>query len=392
MARRIGGEWLTRDLALTDVENTVTLSGPGSITGNLPPEVNRVLQPDRARLAEDWATMIYAVNDAGTRCINHGIVLPPTEYDDAARITCAGVSVYPQGYIYTDSKFWGPQAHQKAKKNKKGKVVQPAIPYKPHPDPIEVYRELWRWIQNQAHSDLGVKITGATDTGKRPRPNQEEPVVGLGSYSDPYRLRYYETPDVGGEMDTFAELTPFDYREQVDWDWEEPEHQIELGYPRLGRKRTDLRLAMGENIALAPTVSTSAAAANMLIGVGNGDAGPRMVYERLPWNDGRLRRHRVVTDKTASEKGMKRRLEMRREMFTQGFDVTSVALVDHPNARISQLQLGDDVRVLAEHPEFGLIDTWVRILSITRGENDDAAVLTTSASAFFTYKATEELS
>lgn len=388
MARRIGtGEWITRDLVLTDVENTITLSGPGTITGNLEPEFNRVLWPDRLRVAEDWATMIYALDDNGN-FTNHGIVLPPTAYDDAARITCAGVSSYPNGYIFTDSRLWGPQAKVPAKKNKNGKIVRPGKPEIARPDPLAIFVDHWEWIQAQPHSDLGVTITGDKNTKQGGTASK----VLIGNYAEPYRLRKWEAPDLGSEIDTLAQLTPFDFREVVTWNGNEPKHSIEVGYPRLGTKRDDLRFAMGENVPLIPAVQTVEAGANMLIGLGKGEAGPSMAYEEMPWTDGRLRRHRVLTDKTATNEVLKRRMAIYREAFNQRYDVTSVAVVDHPNARLSSLRLGDDIRVVADHPEFGPIDVWVRILSITRSESDEAAVLTTSASVFFIYKPTEELS
>lgn len=392
MARRIGGDWITRDLTLTDVEFTLNLSGPTTINANLAPETNAFLWEDRLRVGEDWATMIYAIDEYSGDPLGHGIVLPPTQYDDLARLTCAGVSTYPHGYIYTGSRLWGPQAATKAVKDKHGNVKTPAKPEIPRPDPIKIVRDHWEWIQDQHASELGVSITGDLDTGQRAN---GDPVVAIGNYAEPYRLRKWDAPDLGNEIDTLAQVTPFDYVEKVAWAnaaKTEVEHTIKIGYPRLGRKRDDLRFALGENIAAVPAVATVEAGANMLIGLGKGEAGPSMVYEEMPWDDGRLRRHRVLTDKTASKEVLKRRMAIYREALNQRYDVTSLAVVDHPNARLSSIQLGDDIRVQAEHPEYGPLDLYVRVLSITRGESDEAAVLTTSASVFFIYKPTEELS
>ena len=86
------------------------------------------------------------------------------------------------------------------------------------------------------------------------------------------------------------------------------------------------------------------------------------------------------------------RLGRRTKDLVKRLRAGDVAIIDHANARVSDLQLGDDIRVQAEHPEYGALDLKVRILSIARGDSDEAAVLTTSASVFFIYSPTEELS
>lgn len=385
MARRIrSGEWLTRDLVLTDMENTITLSGPGTITGNLEPGLHETILSDGLRLAEDWATMIYVVDD-NEDIVNHGVVLPPTAYEEAARITCGSVSVYPQGYIFNESKLWGPQAAVKAKPPK---AAKPEIA---RPDPVAIFHDHWEWIQDQHASDLSVDVEGHANT----KDGGTVSKVLIGNYAEPYRLRKWDAPNLGSEMDTLAQITPFDYVDSARWtndDHLDVEHVVTIGYPRLGRKRDDLRFAMGENIALVPAVQTVEGFANHLIGLGNGEAGPSMAYKEVAWDDGRLRRTRVMTDKTATEAVLERRLAIYQQALSQRYDVTQVAILDHENARISEIQLGDDIRVLAEHPEYGPIDLWVRVLSISRGDSDHAAVLTTSASVFFIYKPTEEFS
>jgi len=472
MARRIlTGEWITRDLALTDVESTRTLSGPGTITGNLQPEMNRLLWSDRLRTAEDWATIVYEVDDSD-QIANHGIVLPPTSYDDVTRITCAGVASYPNGYIYTGSRLWGPQARVPAKRNKNGKIVRPAQPEIARPDPLVIFGDHWEWIQNQPDSDLGVRLVGDPSTAPVEAQREDyadasevELVAGrayaaaqealkdaqaalervlkqkdstraqknearervedrrrdlrqaknayeaaraellkfsegkskvlIGTYGEPYRLRKWETPDLGSEMDNLAQMTPFEFVEETDWlnaAHTQVDHKIRVGYPRLGRARDDLRFVQGENVPTVPSVQTVEGFANHLIGLGRGEAGPSMVYEEKPWSDGRLRRTRVLTDKTANSDVIKKRLGVYKDILGHRYDVTQVAVIDHPNARISSIQLGDDVRVQADHPEYGEIDLMVRVLSITRGNTYDSAVLTTSAAAFFIYNPSEELS
>lgn len=403
MARRIlSGEWITKDLVLEGPEVTTTLSGPSSISGTLEPGFNRYLMADKMRPLADWATMVYALDDSGT-FIASGLVLPPSSYGtDGVSVTCAGVSAYPQGYIYTGNKLWGPQIGLKQIKNSKGKVTQAAQPYMPHPDPIAIYRDLWAWLQAQPYSNLGVTVTGDTST-RNSEPYSVEingkiysvptSPVGIATNEEPYRLRYFDTPDVGAEMNSLAEITPFDYVERTRWaDSAQtiPKHEIEIGFPRLGKRREDLRFAMGENIPIPPVVETPDGSADVIIGVGNGDPGPSMAMFTTTFpNKGRLRRHRVYTDKTQQQLGLALAMGSLRGMMNEEVVITSVAVVEHPNAPLSSIQLGDDIRVLAWHPDYGDIDVWVRVLGITRGEVDGNLVLSTTNASFFKYHSRE---
>lgn len=392
MARRIlSGEWIDRDLPLVEGENTRVLNGPSLIGGKVPPEFNRHLWNDGMRLAEDWATMIYAVDEDTGDILNSGIVLPPTSYEEtSAAIQCAGVMSYAQGYIYTASRLWGPALGEPDLYGFFGNIYKYGTPDLPRPDPIEIFADHWEWIQQQQDSNLDVTITGDTST----RGPNGEPRSPIGNYEEPYRLAWYGAPDLGQEMSNLAEITPFDYIEEADWANEvhtDVSHEIRVGYPRHGRRRDDLRFAVGENVVITPAVQSLAGQANHIIGIGNGEAGPSMVASSVGRVDGRLRRTRVYTNKTITDiEIMRRRLAMQWSALDQRFDVTAVAISDHPNARISSIQLGDDIWLEFDHPEYGEIGLWVRVLSITTGDDSGAAVLTTSASNLFNYNPIEE--
>lgn len=374
LAQRVNtGEWLDRDLPLANVERTRELSGPGSITATIDPELRRMFHTDGLRLLEDWTTAIYAADDNG-QVRNCGLVMPPTRYEGSStQLTCAGFSSYPHGYKYTGARLWGPQEGD-------GTVGKPEIP---RPDPVVIFRDHWEWIQAQQDSDLGVTVVGDLTSNVR-----------IGDYENPYRLRWWEIPDLGQELDTLAAETPFDYVEEHAWaDAEhlEVDHRIRLGWPRLGRRRDDLRFADGENIAVAVAAGTSEEYANDVIGIGNGE-GRKMVWARATKRDGRLRRTKILTDKTARQDRMDRRVTAHLERLSATLDVESVAIIDHPNARISSIDPGDDIYIQVEVPSYGDVAMWVRVLGIAQDEDEHRAVLQTRRSTAFIYNSTEEVS
>lgn len=362
MARRvITGEWLDRDLPLTGVTRTRTLSGPSLIKATIEPELREVYASDGLRVIEDLATMIYAVGDDG-ELLRGGIVVPPTEFEDeSTSLTAAGVSSYPHGFIYEDSRLWGPSSTL------------------PRPDPIAIFRDLWEHVQSFENSDLGVVVTGTQSSTQR-----------VGNNSDPYRLRWWEAPDVGEEMDNLAEDTPFDYTEHYAWadeDQEEVRIEVEVGWPRLGRARDDLRFVMGENIVGVGNPQTTNQF-NNIIGLGNGE-GQRMITGRAQILDGRLRRTLVYTNKEIrGRKRMQRKVSRLLERLHGGrYEIGEVTVIDHPNAPIDQINEGDDLLINYFVPAVGQwVNQWERVITID--ETDDApdqAQLSLIPSAKFRY-------
>lgn len=367
--RAITGEWLHRDLPLAAVERTRELSGPGQIAATIDPELRDLKAADGLRVLEDWGTFIYAARDDGP-IVQAGIVVPPTAYDDAStRLTCPGFTTYPHGYVFDDVKLWGPdKANPKTGK-----------PEVNRPDPLVIVQDLWAWMQSQADSDLGMSVVGDLKS-----------TVRIGSYEEPYRLRWWETPDIGEELDNLAEFTPFDYVEEHAWsptdvDHTDVDHRLRLGWPRLGKGRSDLRFAVGENVVIALTADTIQDYANSVMGFGNGE-GRTMKRSTVTVHDGRLRRTRVLTDKTITS--LARLRDRTARMLAQmqpGLDITQVAIIDHPNARISDINLGDDITVQGEIPAYGDVHERVRVLSITQGDVDETAILGVQRTSAFLY-------
>ena len=374
LARRLTGDraWLHNDLPLSNVQRTRALSGPGGIAADIEPELRERIAEDGRPVIEDWNTIIYAVDEEkpGQPIVNHGIVIPPTTWEEAAtRLTCAGVSCYPQGMTFDTERFWGPG-------NSNPKTKAPEIP---RPDPLQIVQDLWDYLQAQPNSDLGVVLTGDLRSGVR-----------IGTYDDPYRLVWWESPDIGDEIDKLAESTPFDYIEDAAWVGEamdEVAHTVRIGWPRLGGRREDLRFVLNENIVSSDPAESPGAYANDVLGIGNGE-GRTMVMSRSTVLDGRLRRTKIVTDKTLGQYALNRLTVSVRERSSSDPDIASVKVREHPNAPLASIVPGDDIYIQTHIPAYGPVRQWSRVMAVTEADDSDEATLTLRRVGAFLYSPT----
>jgi hypothetical protein len=349
------GEWISRDFDLKGVSTTWALSGAGGISARIEPGTRRLVHSDGLRLLEPNATAIYA--EEGDEIVAAGIVAEP-KYDTATELEAPGFSSYPQGIPYP-------------KATKFGRV-----------DPLTIPRHIWDTVQSMPNGNIGVVVTGATATPS---------TSWIGNNAEPYGLVWWETPDCGSTIDDLAKSTPFDYVERHRWTSSAKtavRHEWEIGYPRLGRQRDDLRFAGGENVTSSSPLA-SGPLVNEIIGIGRGE-GAAMVHVRTSWVNGRLYRPLVITDKTATREQMERLVLMEQAKRSSVNDISEFTVVDHPNARISSIRPGDDVYLQDSKPGYGNFALWLRVLSIARDEAGTSAVLSTRRSTAFTYSATLE--
>jgi hypothetical protein len=359
LQRALTNEWLTRDFELSDGQRTRTLSGPGGINGFVDPEWKTMLAADGRPILEEWGTFVYAENENGA-IRNAGIVTKIDPDGSQLKIEAPGFATYPHGIPYDQ--------------------VQRLV----HTDPLYIVRHLWFHVQNTPHSGLGVTVD----------PTVTPETSWIGTNADPYALAWWDHVDCGGEIDNLAKSTPFDYAEQHTWAnaaRTTVDHHIKIGYPRLGRKRTDLRFAEGENIiSKIPLSIDGAQYANEVIGIGKGE-GSAMVTSTWALVDGRLRRPVIITDKYADKARLDSILLDELNKRLNVTDVTEVTIRDHPNAPLSAFDPGDDILVQAELPWVGKIRLWVRVLAITESDADPTtAVLATQRSDSFIYSGTTE--
>lgn len=385
--RATTGEWITRDLTLGEGERVRELSSGGSMSFTVSPELRQEFHTDGRKVLDDWGTIIYACDEYSGQIRQAGIIAPPQEHDaDGQRITCVGFAGYPQGLIRTST--------YSAANNAAGHETCPPNPLTPgfhaahiQIDPLRAFRDQWAWMQAEPNSDLGVTVVGDRLTSP----------VRIGNNEEPYRLEWFEAPDLGAAMDTLASDTPFDYAEEHEWADAAKSavtHRVRIGYPRLGRERTDLSFVQGVNIVDVVPANTSDIYANDVIAIGNGE-GSTTVWSRATVNDGRLRRTRVLTDKTVTDsKVLDKRTRETLLRVSPTLDVATVTIREHRHAPISALSIGDDITVQFTLPSLGEdVALKVRVLSI--GEADEApglAVLGVQRSSAFVYNPQESLS
>lgn len=367
--RALTGEFLDWDVPLRDVQITHALSGPDGLSGTLSPECGRLLGPDGKPLFDEWSTILYAEADGQIRCAG---ILTHSEFSDAGEwsIECTGFAGYPKGIPYL------------------GNFSSTSV------DPLVVVREIWNHVQAQPDGSLGVFLDSTTSPvriGSSPKHVAFTTDAGEAvsfDASQAYQLVWWEAPDCGDEIDNLAQQTPFDYREAHKWlDDGTIEHRIRLGYPRLGRRRNDLRFVLGENLGAVPTPTREGDEfANEVYGVGKGE-GSAALHVRIPQRDGRLRRCYVFTNSSAASADLLTQLarqELARRNPIEMLD--SVVVRDHPNAPLGSWDVGDDILVQGELPWLGSFSLWCRITSETLSpDSGDAATLTLQRSDSFTY-------
>lgn len=364
MAQRIGTRaWLDRDLRLSDTERTRRLSGPGSLTATIRPDLRAARGTDGRLVLEDYGTFIHAVEeDPPYRVRGTYMVVPPTSYEEQdASLTCPGFAGYSLGFIRVDTFNWGPQV-----------------------DPLVVFRDHWTYIEQHNPYPLGVSVVGT-----------EESIVRIGNNEEPYRLFWYDTPDLGEELNNLASGTPFDYVEEQGWDdlgGDDVDLTVRVGWPRLGRQREDLSFRLGENIIETVPAVSSSDYANQIVGIGNGE-GATLVYCIVNTDDGRARVTKRFTDKTIKDVDLLTdKCRGLLDQYSAHLDIASVVVRDTPAVPLSAVDLGDDIFIQTFLPSYGDINLWVRVLAITESDTTPhQATLTVQRASAFRYNTNEEI-
>ncbi|MFE1270626.1 hypothetical protein [Streptomyces sp. NPDC058758] len=369
--RALGGTILDWDVPIALTSNPRReLSGPGSMTGTIEPEYQRMIGSDGKPLIQEWGTKLYLeINGA----IRWGGVVTSTSYDGGkATIRSEGFTAYPHGIPFESHMISGPlitpkdpyagkdKNHDGWVDGKKGKqrMPKPPKPYGGHrQDVYAAVRAIWAHIKSRPYGDIGL-VVDSHNLGE---------LLGARDGSDPWELAWWDNPDCGQVIDTLTRLTPFDWREEHFWarsTGNTISHRLRLGKPRLGRRRSDLRFVDSENIiAIAKPEGMGDEYANEAIVLGKGE-GRKMARAQVAAYDGRLRRVVTITDKTlSSPSALTRRGRAELAGRTKALQIPRIQVIDHPNARFGSWQLGDDIRVQVQVPWVGNVDVWHRIIA-----------------------------
>lgn len=404
-AQRWDGTWLHRELPLSDVQITHTLSGPGRLTATVEPVWGGLLAEDGRPLLEEWSTLIWAEVDGQIR--GGGILVDSTFEGQRWRLDVAGISSYAADQPLVDTLTWGgPTA------GASGYGV----------DPLDVVRALWAHLQGKPNGALGVVVDattspyrlGAWHNARRLKADGtldddpkaiQDPPIPIDKVWDPKRdkkpaaargktvywkheLPWWGNTIVGSHIDDLARRTPFDYREHLSWadsDRTSVVKRLELGYPRLGKRQTSLRFVEDENITSLVAVKRSGDDyANEVRAYGAGE-GSKQLRETRSVSDGRLRRAHVldapeIMDKAALAEAAAGDLRWRQNLT----DITGFTVIQHPHARLGSFAPGDDVLV---ETRGGWWPTrlWVRITSLTISPYSQTVQVTCRRSDSFDY-------
>ncbi|MBB4931837.1 hypothetical protein F4561_002657 [Lipingzhangella halophila] len=359
-------QWLHRELPLSDVRLSPALSGPYSLKARIEPEYGDLIGDDGELVLSEWGTLVFA--EASGQIRGGGIVTDTKIVGQELDLTIDGFTAYPADMPITSTLTWGGKTEGTT-----GAGV----------DPFDVVRAMWDHLQAQPDGDLGVTYTqnstpyrlGAWHNARRldedgeldddPKAVQDPPIPidkvwdskkgkkptaaqGKDVYWR-YRLPWWDAIDVSQKINELAKQVPFDWREHYAWadsSKEDVVMELHLGYPRLGKRQSNLTFVEGENVTgLVPINRDGSDYYNTVYGFGSGE-GSKQLRQSVSHRDGRLRRVKVEGRPEVSNKAALRAIAQDELLRTLHLaDITQFVVVDHPNASIGSFDVGDDVLV-----------------------------------------------
>lgn len=333
---------------------TDRMSSPSTMSGSIDNEVKR-LKANGQPIFKPWNTVIIA--EANNIIRGMGIYRKPSFTGASWKMDIAGLPCYLEGLPYVGSRYFIDA------------------------DPLDIVRECFAHAQGQQNGDYGMTV----DQLKTPVRVGEQVenvdfVTGEGERvafeAGPRKLTWYLTKNLLGEVTGYAKETPFDWHERLYWTGDQPHCHIDLGYPTIGqRDDSGPRFVLGENLATEPTATPDDYFTEVHV-LGAGEGRDR-IRGYAGTSDSRIRRAKVVEDKTAKSKTRANSIAQRHLAASRGETfVEQIEIVDHPNARIHALQIGNDYPLYAE-TDWTLIDTYARIVGIaTSPGKSNVATLT----------------
>lgn len=354
-ATRLGGdgteEQTATELPISGLQFTKEVSGPGSLSGTISPQLRRLTADDGKPVFLPRATAIYAEADGHPR---YGAVLTNmTANGPSLGLTCTGFTAMPNGEPYN------------------------AIRSKIQVDPMDEYRHLWDHFQGQPGKNYGLIIDDSTSPVRIGTEKKDvEFTTGSGETVEfeagPYKVNYWSTHDIGKQMADLTKRGRFDYRTEFSWDGGNIRKFVPLGYLRIGRRRKNDRYVVGENIFQNPDINYRGedyASEVIVLGAGEGRDMKRGSASR---STNRLGRTIVVVDDSldSNRKCDARAVrELRRRMGEAHIDQFTV-LTHELTA-----DEGDEILFQNTGGWAGAEEVWVRIMAITTSPESPESLL-----------------
>lgn len=350
IATRINGDGTETRIAdgfpMSGVQVFDELSGPGGLSGEIAPETLQVKDNETGEhIFKPWTTGIYAENSGLIR--GGGILMGAPQQGQTLNLDAAGHTVAAVGTPYREEKSFLKQ------------------------DPLDLFRHIWLHIQSQNRRNLGLTFDMTVSPIRL-----GTPAVEGDDTTGPYTLNYWETQDLGKELDELAANTPFEYRLVHSWNGEEITHHVNLGYPRLGARRTDLRFVLGENIFTDPSMDLDGddyATEIIVLGAGTGRTRIRGMASR-PTDV--LGRTRTVEDASITTQGAANKKAGQILSWATALpEATQLFIPNHPNATLGSYSPGDEILFETKDSWNGPLSIWLKILSVTIDTNTDQAAI-----------------
>lgn len=346
------GELLAQDLPLSGVEFGASLNATGTLSATLEPGF-----PHHTDVIDPGNTIITVTRDGAV--LWGGLVWLTAPEGPALPLEAAG---------------WGSYLHRRHDLHGNLGGRGPYV----YADPCSVIRHAWEYAQEQPDSDLRV-LVDSTVSGST-----------VGTPAEPYASQWWDAPSLGRIVDDMAAVDGGpEWTDETVLSNGRPHGRIRIGWPRLGRRRTDISFSTSVNITTAVPVERDADAyAQAVIALGAGEGrNRRRAIDAI--RNGRLRLEHVLEApaETATDRLAQR---ARGERMTRQIlgEVTRIEVADHPAARLGSWQVGDDVRVQL-HDTWADVDGWCRITSWTIRPPDENApervTLTLARADRFTY-------
>lgn len=314
------GPILHPDLPLYGVSITEALNATNELTATISPQDDAL----QDALVE-WGVCIWA--EAAGQIRGGGILTHTETQGSAIQLEVMGKHGYAYGLPYISTTSYN------------GVEV----------DPLDVYRLIWAHIQSASGGNVGLQIPNdktGLKIGVELEQVEFDTSEGPVSFeAGPYQLNYWETHDLGKNIDDLSADTPFDFREISEWSGNLITSRMELAYPRFNKRRTDLRFVVGENVIVQPRVTGQGdewGSEILVLGAGEG----RTMIRGYATQDrgGRLRRVQVVEDKDLKSitAANVRAANLIKAQILIG-DLTELTILDHENAPLGSVRPGDEI-------------------------------------------------
>lgn len=341
------GEWLHWDVPLSGVDISHELSGPGGLTGTIPVELAGLTREDGSLLLEPQACAIWAEASGVIR--GGGILVRREANGQQLRLECAGYPSYPHGQHWPWAEYRGVQV-----------------------DPLDVARLIWSNLQGEPDGDLGVVVDG-TRSPVRIGTEPEDVKFTTGAGDDvefeagPLKMNHWSTFDLGRQFDDLIVQAGAEYLPHVAWDGDSGrlKHRLQIGVPRIGQRRHDMRFVVGENVTVDPAqVASGDNYATQVTVFGPGEGRKRVSGSASAKRRG-LRRAVAFVDESIPAAAVAEklaRIEIRAR--SAAASISDVSVMQSPMAEVMAVRPGDEIFVQSDVGWLEFAE-WVRVLAVT---------------------------